>query len=186
MRDSTVFELPRFKYHPDPVGTGSIIASDVECKGCGLTRGWIYTGPVYCKEDLDDLICPWCIYDGIAHSKFDAEFVDPEAVGGCGAWSSVPQSILEEVCFRTPSFNGWQQERWFAHCNDAAIFIGCAGKPELERLDRAAIEAIKLESGFDEDQWAEYYEQMDADHGPTAYLFRCWHCAAWGGYSDCA
>jgi uncharacterized protein CbrC (UPF0167 family) len=185
MTDSAVIGLPKFKYHPDPVATGVFVASDLECRACGLARGWIYTGAVYSKENLDDLICPWCIYDGTAHSKFDAEFVDPEAVGGYGGWSTVPHSIVEEVCCRTPSFSGWQQERWFTHCNDAAFFVGCAGKTELESSGIAAIEAIKLESGFNEDQWAEYFEQMDADYGPTAYLFRCLHCGVWGGYSDC-
>ena len=186
MTDREVVGLPNFKYHPDPVVTGAFVASDVECKACGLARGWIYTGAVYCTEDLDNLICPWCINDGTAHSRFDAEFVDPEAVGGYGAWSSAPQSVVDEICFRTPSFSGWQQERWFTHCNDAALFMDCAGKTELEELYPAVIEAIRLESGYDEDQWAYYFEQMDADYGPTAYLFRCLHCDVWGGYSDCA
>jgi uncharacterized protein CbrC (UPF0167 family) len=183
MTDIHATVLPQFKYHPDPVATGSIVRSDVECKACGLVRGWIYTGAIYSQADLDDGICPWCIADGTAHSKFDTEFVD---IGSCGDWSGVPESIVEEIRFRTPSFNGWQQEQWFAHCDDAGIFVGCSGKSELESLDKAALAAIKLESGYDEEQWTYYFEQMDANHGPTAYLFRCRHCSAWGGYSDCA
>jgi uncharacterized protein CbrC (UPF0167 family) len=179
-------DLPVFHYHPDPVATGSIVASEAVCKACGLARGWIYTGPTYCTTDLDESLCPWCIGDGTAHSKFKAQFVDPEGIGDFGNWSSVSKSVFEEVCFRTPGFNGFQQERWFTHCHDAAVFLGCAGKAELERLDRAAYDAIKLESGYDEEQWNYYFDQMDATYGPTAYLFRCRHCAAWGGYSDCA
>ena len=179
-------ELPRFKYHPDPVSTGSIAASDAECKSCGLARGWIYGGPTYCTAELDELLCPWCIADGSAHEKFAVEFVDPIAVGDYGSWSSVPQAVIEEIAFRTPSFNGWQQERWFTHCNDAGIFLGCAGKRELEKMEQALLEAIKLETGYDQEQWLEYFEQMDADYGPTAYVFRCLHCNTWGGYSDCA
>lgn len=178
--------LPRFKYHLDPIATGSIAASEVECKACGQVRGWIYKGPTYCEIDLNELLCPWCIADGTAHSKFEVEFVDQEAVRDYGNWTSVPKSVIEEVCFRTPCFNGFQQQRWFTHCNDAAIFVGCAGRPELEDLDPAALEAIKLESGYDEEEWAFYFHQMDANYGPTAYLFRCLHCAAWGGYSDCS
>ena len=185
MTDSAVIELPKFRYHPDPVATGSVVASDVGCKACGLARGWIYAGAIHGSTDLDDLICPWCIYDDTAHTKFDAEFVDPEAIGGYRDCSNAPQSVVEEVSFRTPSFSGWQQERWFTHCNDAMRFVGCAGKSELEELGTAAIEAVKLDSGFDGDQWTEYLERMDADYGPTAYLFRCLHCDAWGGYSDC-
>jgi uncharacterized protein CbrC (UPF0167 family) len=92
---------------------------------------------------------------------------------------------VDEICFRTPSFNGWQQEQWYTHCDDAAIFVGCAGKRELESLDRAAYDCIKSESGYDDEQWALYFNQMDIRGSPTAYLFRCRHCGAWGGYSDC-
>jgi hypothetical protein len=73
---------------------------------------------------------------------------------------------------------------WFTHCEDAAIFLGCVGKQEIETLDRAAYDAVRFESGYDEEQWGSYFNQMDLNHGPTAYLFRCRHCGAWGGYSD--
>jgi uncharacterized protein CbrC (UPF0167 family) len=178
--------LPEFKYHPDPVGTGSIIPSIVECRSCGKSRGWLYVGPTYSEIDLDEQLCPWCIADGTAHQKFGVEFVDPQGVGGYGDWDSPPEPVIEEVCFRTPSFNGWQQERWFTHCGDAALFLGCAGMRELEYFGQSACDAIKSESGFEDGQWALYYSRMDVNLGPTAYVFRCRHCRAWGGYSDCA
>ncbi len=31
--------LPTFKYHPDPLATGSVIESNVECVCCGQARG---------------------------------------------------------------------------------------------------------------------------------------------------
>jgi uncharacterized protein CbrC (UPF0167 family) len=178
-------ELPRFRYHPNPVATGSLVRSDALCISCEKPRGWIYAGPIYCEAELDERICPWCIADGAAHLRFGVEFVDPAAVGGYGDWVSPPKEVVEEICFRTPSFNGWQQERWFTHCQDAASFQGFAGKEELESLDRAASDAIRIESGYDEEQWDDYFSQLDANDGPTAYLFRCLHCGAWGGYSDC-
>jgi len=184
MPEVSTTALPRFTYHPDPIATGSIIPSDAKCLVCEKPRGWIYVGPAYCENELDDSICPWCIADGTAHQKFGVEFIDPLGIGGYGTWISPPQTVIDEVCFRTPSFNGWQQERWFTHCDDAALFMGCAGKQELERLDHAAYEAIKTESGYDEEQWTFYFSQMDANTGPTAYLFQCRHCGAWGGYSD--
>jgi hypothetical protein len=41
--------LPSFRYHPDPVATGSIEPSDAVCRCCGRARGYIYAGPV-CAE----------------------------------------------------------------------------------------------------------------------------------------
>lgn len=180
----TVSDLPKFKYHPNPVETGSFVQSDTNCVSCSKASGWIYVGPVYGEADLDDVLCPWCIADGTAHTKLGAEFVDPDAVGGYGFWESVPANVIDEVSFRTPSFSGWQQERWFTHCKDAAAFSGPAGKRELEQLGRGAMAAIELESGFAGQVWLDYWNTLDRDHGPTAYLFRCRHCEIWGGYSD--
>lgn len=89
--------LPKFKYHPDPVGTGSIVESDVECCCCGKTRGYIYVGPVYAEEEYEECICPWCIADGSARKKLDARFTDEALVGGGGEWTSSSNS--------TPSFS---------------------------------------------------------------------------------
>ena len=59
--------------------------------------------------ELDDAICPWCIADGAAHSKFDASFTDDAGVGGYEETDSAPESIKEEVAYRTPGFIGWQE-----------------------------------------------------------------------------
>jgi uncharacterized protein CbrC (UPF0167 family) len=177
--------FPKFKYHPDPTASGSIVESTQECAVCRLHRGWIYTGPVYGENIDNEALCPWCIADGTAHQLLGAEFVDSPAVGGYGEWESVPQAVLEEVCFRTPSFNGWQQERWYTHCHDAAEFIGPAGAAELRDLDPDVRIAIAEESGLSEQELADYMESLDIDAGPTAYVFRCRVCGSWGGYSDC-
>ena len=34
--------LPRFRYHPNPMETGSVIASDARCVVCGEARGFVY------------------------------------------------------------------------------------------------------------------------------------------------
>jgi uncharacterized protein CbrC (UPF0167 family) len=177
-------ELPTFKYHPDPLATGSIEASDRRCLGCGKARGFIYKGQAYAEEELIDAFCPWCIADGTAHEKFDAEFVDSEGVGGYGVWESVSEEIIAEVAYRTPGFTGWQQERWFTHCADAGEFLGRAGQKELIAHGPNAIAAIKEEIGFEGIEWKEYFESLDSEGEPTAYVFRCRHCGAFGGYSD--
>ena len=178
-------QLPQFTYHPDPLATGSVEPSAAECVACGRARGYIYTGPAYCEAELDDAVCPWCIADGTAHEKFDAEFTDAAAVGGFGLWEEVAPEIVAEVARRTPGFTGWQTEKWFTHCGDAGEFLGRAGRTELERKWPGAIPAVKAESEMDGADWEDYWRALDRDGQPTAYVFRCRHCGAFGGYSDC-
>jgi uncharacterized protein CbrC (UPF0167 family) len=176
--------LPAFVYHPDPLATGSIAASDEVCECCGRSRGYKYESTPYCEADLE-VICPWCIADGRAHEKFDVEFVDRDAIGDYGKWGKVTDAIADTVAHRTPGFSGWQQERWWVCCNDAAMFLGPAGKDELLAHGSEAVEAIRVESGFEGKEWRGYLSALSKDGGPTAYIFRCLHCGKLGGYSDC-
>jgi hypothetical protein len=178
--------LPTFKYHPDPIATGSIKPADTECACCNQQRGYIYVGPVFSVEELFECICPWCIADGSAHKKFDAAFTDAAGVGGYSGPSVVPNIVIEEVAFRTPGFSGWQQEYWLACCGDAAAFVGRAGRAELERQWPDAIPSIQQKCGMvDGADWQGYFRALDKDGSPTAYVFRCLHCGRDLGYSDC-
>jgi len=178
--------IPSFKYHPDPIATGSIKESDTECACCGQKRGYIYVGPVFSIDELSDCICPWCIADGSAHEKFDAEFTDAAGVEGYSTTPVVPQAVIEEVAFRTPGFPGWQQEHWLACCGDAAAFVGLAGRVELEQQWPDAIPSIQEECGIlDDTDWQDYLRALSKDGSPTAYVFRCLHCGRHLGYSDC-
>jgi len=182
-------KLPKFRYHPDPIATGSVVKSDVVCERCGKARGFIYTGPVYAEEELVDCICPWCIADGSAHAEFDAHFVDPDGVGNHGAWGKVPRPTVEEVASRTPGFGGWQQEHWWTHCGDAAEFLGACGSAEAKALGPEFLAAVRAETDLkdpkDDPVWEAYVAALDRTRGPTAYAFRCRHCGKLGGYSDC-
>jgi len=111
-------QLPSFRYHPDPLATGSVVRSEDACTVCGQARGFGYDGPVFSAEHDDEPICPWCIADGSAHERFDAEFTDYTEL------EEVPREVLDEVTQRTPGFSGWQQEHWLAHCGDACAFVG--------------------------------------------------------------
>ncbi|WP_264169817.1 CbrC family protein [Burkholderia cepacia] len=42
--------LPAFRYHPDPLATGSVIRSDARCVCCGDARGYVYAGPVHAVD----------------------------------------------------------------------------------------------------------------------------------------
>lgn len=177
--------LPNFKYHPDPIASGSISPSDKVCLACEQARGYIYNSSVYAVQELDDAICPFCIADGTAHEKFDAEFADAASVGGYGEWETVANQIVAEVAYRTPGFFGWQQERWFTHCGDAGEFLGAAGKAELEHYGLEALEALRKEAGLSGEDWQAYLQVLNKESSPTAYIFKCRHCGVFGGYSDC-
>ena len=176
-------ELPTFLYHPDPLAT--VAESEATCVCCGKAQGFIYTGPIYAEADLA-AICPWCITDGSAHSKFDACFTDEAGIGDYGAWDAVSENVIKTVAHRTPGFSGWQQERWWTHCGDAGQFIGFAGREELESYGPQAIAAIREDAGLSEGpQWDRFLSTLDKNKGPTAYLFRCRKCGRLGGYQDC-
>ena len=178
-------DLPVFVYHRDPVGTGNIEVSTTICRACGQARGHIYTGPVFAEEELQDCFCPWCIADGTAHETFDASFTDEAGIGDYGNWEEVADTVVETVAFRTPGFSGWQQERWWTHCHDAAAFLGRVGYKELQRFGEQAISAIAEETGYEAKELRDYMQALDADGSPSAYLFQCLHCGRYGGYSDC-
>ena len=179
--------LPAFKYHPDPLDTGMVIPSDAECVCCGKQRGFIYTGPVFSEEEYVNCICPWCIADGSAHDKLDAEFQDPQSVPGwaCADAPQVDSSVIEAVCFRTPGFAGWQQEQWHTCCNDASAYLGRAGHKELKERWPEAIEVIRATTALEGKEWERFFKSLDREYGPTAYVFRCIQCGKCGGYQDC-
>lgn len=176
--------LPSFKYHPDPVATGAVVPSQNRCVCCEQMRGYIYAGPVYALDEYTERLCPWCIADGSASRKLDATFTDEEGIGD-GDWDRVPDDVVQEVACRTPGFSGWQQERWWTHCGDAGAFLGRVGRAELEAAGVEAVEAIRGDTGLDGAEWTGFLHALDKDGSPTAYLFRCRHCGAPGGYQDC-
>jgi uncharacterized protein CbrC (UPF0167 family) len=152
---------------------------------CGATRGYIYTSNAYSEEEYYQCICPWCIADGTAYEKLGVEFTDAHGVGGGGKWDSVPASVMESVIFRTPGFSGWQQEKWFTHCGDAAAFLGRVGYAELLEYGEKAINAILADSGLQGDEGTKFVMGLSKNGSRSAYLFQCLHCGQYGGYTDC-
>ncbi len=174
--------FPEFPYHPDPVGTGSVIESVARCRACEQARGYIYSGPVYAVDELDRTFCPWCIADGTAAAKFDAEFTDV----GVGVPDDIADAVIELIARRTPGLSGWQQEHWLYHCGDGAAFLGRVGRDELTPYPDA-LDTLRRE--HDQDRWApeqieEHLASLSKDDPPTAYLFRCRHCGQHLAYSD--
>jgi uncharacterized protein CbrC (UPF0167 family) len=165
---------PAFRYHPDPIGSGSVVASDAACVVCHERRGLMYAGPVYAEDDLDDAICPWCIASGAAHRSLGATFVDSEAFA-----VDTPDAVIAEICERTPGFAAWQAEEWPSCCRDAAAFIGPLGIAEIRathrELEGFVLSQIIYGLGISGGAATRVLESLRRDASPTAYLFKCQH-----------
>jgi uncharacterized protein CbrC (UPF0167 family) len=167
--------LPQFRYHPDPLDTGSITESDAECARCGEKRGFIYAGPVYADGDFEDALCPWCIADGSAARSLGATFVDSEAFA-----DDTPDAVITEISERTPGFAAWQAEEWPSCCGDATAFLGPVGIAELRanhrELEEFVLSQIIYGLGISGTAATRVLESLRRDAPPTAYLFTCLHC----------
>lgn len=163
--------LPRFPYHPDPIATGAIKASEAACACCGRARGYVYNGgPYSIRDDLDDRICPWCIADGSAARTLDATFVQSTE-------ESLPRGVETRLFERTPGYESWQGERWLVHHGDACEFHGDATLADLNALTAAEEAAFLRENDFLADEWPD----LKVNHDPQAsslgiYKFRCRRC----------
>jgi uncharacterized protein CbrC (UPF0167 family) len=176
-------DLPFFRYHPDPIASGSIVASDAQCICCNARRGHIYTGPAYCEREIEDSLCPWCIADGSAHRSLDVSFTDP-----AGFPDGIQPAVVEEIAYRTPGFNTWQQEKWLTCCGDAAAFLETVGYKEIcaryPRLEGALMMYIVHQLEISGAAATRFLRGLNRDHGPTAYIFACRHCDAQPAYID--
>ena len=173
--------IPEFKYHPDPIGTGAFIKGEPkECSCCGKPTEIWYELPFYtCSGDVDCL-CPDCIASGRAAEKFYGQFQDD-----CSTGEVSDPAKLDELVHRTPGYCGWQQEYWYAHCDDFCAFIGYVGWDDLVRMgiDKEIEENYDQEiCGFDLE---DIKEDMVNEGGLQGYLFRCLHCGKHFLYADC-
>ena len=168
-------ELPQFRYHPDPIRSGSIVESDKKCKCCRKARGYIYTGPVYAERDLDESLCPWCIADGSAAEKYEALFIDDACFD-----DDMPAEAVDEISQRTPGYNAWQGEQWPVCCGDATQFIMPAGLKEVREydytLEGTIMTHIVQEMGISGGAAVRLLESLNRDKGPTVFLFKCEKC----------
>jgi len=168
----------KFKYHPEPVKTGVFITGEkVQCECCGEDVDIYYNGPFYAEEELE-CICLECISSGRTAQKFDGEFIDRECIE-----EIEDKSKLEELIYRTPSYNSIQEEHWLAHCEDYCAFIGDITWSEIEEMDivEEIIEDIQSNFKFDID---EIKDGMKKDGQIKGYLFKCLHCGKHRIYID--
>jgi uncharacterized protein CbrC (UPF0167 family) len=183
MSELTELSLPKFRYHPDPIGSGSVVASPKKCKCCKRVRGFIYAGPAYAEKDLDEGLCPWCIADGSAAAKFDATFVDAEAFA-----DQAPEAARTEILERTPGFNTFQSEQWPSCCGEPAAFMTPAGIAEIRarfhQLEGGLMMHIVHEMGISGGAARQTLESLQRDQSPTVFVFKCLHCDTQPFYVD--
>jgi uncharacterized protein len=163
--------LPRFTYHPDPLSTGSIVQTDEMCECCGEARGYKYAASMYAR-DRPKCVCPWCIADGGAARKFDGSFLDDQPLVQAG----VPESVIDEVCFRTPGYASWQQQIWQSHCGDACEFHGDAVESEIRELDGEPLFVFLDRNGVKPELWTLIRDNYVAAGDTSIFKFVCRKC----------
>jgi Uncharacterized protein conserved in bacteria len=166
-------ELPKFKYHPDPIKTGAIKKSNEVCECCEQARGYVYTSSIYAEQEVE-YICPWCIADGTAAQKFNGIFCDDYPLEEAG----VSEKVISEVCERTPGYNSWQQEIWQVHCGTACEFHGDAQKKDLIALVGAELDRFLRVEMIKPEDWPHILDQYEMGGNPAIYKFICPECSA--------
>ncbi|WP_150526816.1 CbrC family protein [Roseibium sediminis] len=172
-------ELPYFEYYPDPVGNGSIVEKSATCPCCQQRRTFMYVGPIYCIEEVEE-VCPWCIHDGSAADKWGANFNDI-----IHAPSGVPEHILVTVASRTPGYVSWQDNKWLFSHNDALVFRGdVVGKDLIKRNETAKISACR--AALAEFKFPEDFDLSNVVFGgqPAIYLFQDRATGQYHAYAD--
>lgn len=156
-----------FRYHPHPRKTGAFFEGEVVCSCCGKLTPVFYERPFYSSEGLL-CFCPTCIANGEAAKKFDGCFTAPDCCDDIGD----PEK-LDEICYRTPGYNGIQQEHWIAHCGDYCAYLGEITYEDL---------TIELRKEFQE-TWDDRPQRWEIETicgslgmAYDGYLFRCLHC----------
>lgn len=172
--------LPHFKYHPNAYKLDVFKGSKKTCQCCNQARGYIYDKSVYAVDNIDAL-CPWCIADGSAAKKFDAEFIqDIEPPNGDFTKApTLDAAVIDELSHRTPGYVSWQGEYWLTHCSDGCEFHGDLQQNELLTLPEATVNLFKQEHAYLFGS-NETIVELNKNYFPAGdlalYKFVCRHC----------
>ncbi|WP_300481538.1 CbrC family protein [Shewanella sp.] len=170
--------FPKFKYHPDPIKTGSIVESKNSCDCCKHQQGYVYSGSIYSKNRPDS-ICPWCIADGGAAKMFGIEFVSlmPAIID-----PSNPQEIecseraFDELLHRTPGFSSYQEIEWPNHCGDFCEYHGISTVKDIKNISAEQKERLFQTSYLDEREHTDIQRGKDDDELHYFLRFSCRNC----------
>lgn len=145
------------------------------CDCCRKGTSIIYLGPFYSEETIETL-CPKCIASGKAAEKFQGEFVDFETLT-----ESISDHHKKELCLRTPSYTGLQQEYWPDHCDDFCEFIAYVGWKDI--IEMGIENSIEFTSKSE--PYSTYKEDIVNGSSCQGYLFRCLSCKKYILHVDC-
>ncbi len=165
--------LPHFRYHPEPLASGSIEASATTCQvlwqgsWLRLHRFALFPPRVAARQPS-----PWCIADGSAAARYEASFSDDYPLLDAG----VAADIVTEVCERTPGYTSWQQERWLVCCEDACAFRGDAGREEIGQLGAEGLAQRFADFAWPAITWQRLVDAYTPGGNPAIYRFDCLHC----------
>lgn len=172
-------DFPYFRYHPDPLNTGSIQPSEVACECCELSRGFVNTCNFYSFSGKERF-CPWCIATGRAAKMFDGLFCDDFSLRKAG----LPVSIIEEVSQRTPGYISWQSEVWLSCCGDACEFHGDALVEEIQNLNTSQLHRLQAESQLPLNTLQAMIASYVPTSSPAFYKWKCRVCRSVHYYVD--
>lgn len=162
-------ELPKFKYFPRPLENGCIIHKEEICECCYLPRRYMYVGPIYCEDEIEE-VCPWCIANGMAAAKWSASFnsVYNDVPNG------VPKHVLDIIVERTPGYETWQENHWLYSETDALIFIGeVSGAKLISEGNHDKIQACMNALNEWKFDWTiEHLKEVVIGGQPAIYLFQ--------------
>jgi len=121
----------------------------------------------YCIDNIENL-CPFCIANGLAAEKFDAEFVQD------AEWSEQTNPEKDKLLFcQTPGYSSWQGENWLSCCQDYCAYLGTVGTKELKEMGVAEQVLADYE---ERGEYQDIEEYLVKDGSLCGYLFRCLHC----------
>ena len=167
-RTELLQSLPHFIYHPDPLSTGAFVEGEAKlCPSCGKESNIYYNLMPYCIDNIKNL-CPFCIANGLATKKFDAEFV--QDAEGQGELDPEKDQLL--FC-QTPGYSSWQGENWLSCCQDYCAYLGTVGTKELKEMGIAEQVLADYE---ERGEYQDIEEYLVKDGSLCGYLFRCLHC----------
>jgi uncharacterized protein CbrC (UPF0167 family) len=87
-----------------------------------VSRGILYAGVVYSCEQVRS-ICPWCISDGSAATKFGASFFDADFCDAELKRIEAPAEWHDKVFGRTIGFATFNPIGWWVHCGEPAEYV---------------------------------------------------------------
>jgi uncharacterized protein CbrC (UPF0167 family) len=174
--------LPHFRFHPDPQRSGSVVAAEVTCDACGLTRSAKYVGPIYVDGDTEPTLCPWCIAEGTAHARFGAVFQDASFPG------NTDPALIAEIEERTPGFATFNPLEWPVCCTLPMAYGEPTGIAEIRAryrtLEGQLMATIVHELGISGGAARTFLESLRREESPTVHVFHCLSCDTLQGQVD--